>query len=210
MTELYLIRHAQQIGASENDLLVLADHDDGLTETGHTQAKHLAQHLATKIKPAVLYTSPLARAYQTAEHISRATDLPINVEPALVELRLNCPPAAAPDIEFDGWLRARRDPRTPAFPGGESLAELMQRGLEAMEHITRQHGGQKIAIVTHGGLIEMLFLRLHHIPIECNLQSLIHVTHTGIFCWRWLEIAALSLSSWDLMYANDTHHLNGL
>ncbi len=122
MTELYLIRHARQISASENALLVLADHDDGSTEIGHTQAKRLARQLATKIKPAVLYTSPLVRAYQTAEHISRATDLPINVEPALVELRLNCPPAAAPD----------------------------------------------------------------------------------------LEIAALGLNSWDLIYANDTYHLNGL
>ncbi len=210
MTELYLIRHAQQISALETNGMVLADSADGLTEIGHTQAERLAQHVATVIKPTVLYASCLSRAQQTAQYVSQATGLNLHTEPALAELRLNCPPAATPAIEFDGWVRARRQPHTPAFAGGEALIDLQQRGLQTIERIVQEHRGEKITIVAHGGLIEMIFLGLHHIPIESNLQSLIHVTHTGIFCWRWLELVSIGLFGWDLMYANDTHHLDGL
>ncbi len=210
MTELYLIRHAQQISALETNHRVLADSVDGLTEIGHLQAERLARHVTADIRPAVLYASPLKRAQQTAQHVSQATGLPIHTDSTLAELYLNCPPDATPAIEFDGWVRARRQPHRPAFSGGEALIDLQQRGLQAIDRIAGEHWGEKIVIVAHGGLIEMVFLGLHHIPIESNLHSLIHVTHTGIFCWRWLELASIDLCGWDLLYANDTHHLDGL
>jgi probable phosphoglycerate mutase len=210
VTDIYLIRHAQQFSAHNDQGLLLADHEDGLTEKGHAQARRMAERVANDIQPHVLYCSPLLRARQTARHVGDATGLPLNIDPNLAELRLNCPPDASAAVEFDGWVRARRYPYTPAFPGGEALADLQRRGAQAFEHIAQTHWCKTIAIVTHGGLIEMVFYALLGIPIERNLVSFVQCDHTSLCHWRWLELKDFNLSGWDLITSNDTHHLDVL
>jgi broad specificity phosphatase PhoE len=158
----------------------------------------------------VLYSSPLLRARQTARHVSDATGLPLNIDPNLAELHLNCPPDVPTAVEYNGWVRARRYPYTPAFPGGEALADLQRRGAQAFDQITQTHWGKPIVVITHGGLIEMVFYYLLGIPIERNLVSFVHCDHTGLFHWHWLEINGLNITGWDLLTSNDTHHLDGL
>jgi len=208
MTHLYFIRHAQQFSAHQDGGLVLADHEDGLTEKGHAQARRVAARVACHIQPDVLYSSSLLRAKQTAQYVSAATGLLLQVDPNLAELHLNCPPEATADADFDGWVRARRLPYTPSFPGGESLNDLLQRGAQAFETITHAHWGQKIVIVTHGGLIEMVNFHLLGIPIERNLVSFIRCDHTAIFHWHWLELRDINVQGWELSAVNDTHHLD--
>jgi broad specificity phosphatase PhoE len=208
MTHLYLIRHGQQVSAHDQVDLILADHEDGLSEKGHSQARRVAERVANSIQPDVLYASPLLRAKQTARHISDATGLPLNIEHNLAELRLGCPSDATAAVEFDGWVRARRYPYTSPFPGGESLADLYRRGAQAFGDIAQIHWGKKVVIVTHGGLIEMVLYYLQGIPIERNLTSFVRCDYTAIFHWRWLELKDLNLSGWELMASNDIHHLD--
>ena len=70
MTQVYLIRHAQQFSAHNDQGLLLADHEDGLTEKGHAQARRMAERVVNDIQPEVLYCSPLLRARQTARALS--------------------------------------------------------------------------------------------------------------------------------------------
>ena len=210
MTQLYLIRHAQQVSVHEQPEWLLADHEDGLSEKGHSQARRVAERVANTIQPDMLYTSPLLRARQTARHIGDVTGLPLNIEQNLAELRLNCPAEANAAVEYDGWVRARRYPYTPAFPGGEALADLYRRAGQAFESIAQMHWGKKVTLVTHGGLIEMLLYYLHGIPIERNLEAFVRCDHAAIFHWRWLELKDLKLSGWELVAFNDTHHLDEL
>jgi broad specificity phosphatase PhoE len=210
MTHVYLVRHAQQFSAHTDQSLLLADHEDGLTEKGHAQARRMAERVANDIQPDALYCSPLLRARQTARHVSEATGLPLNVDPNLAELHLNCPPDVSVAIEFDGWVRARRYPYTPAFPGGEALADLQRRGVQAFEQIAQTHWDKSSVVVTHGGLIEMVFFHLLGIPIERNLVSFVHCDHTSFFHWRWMEMKEYNISGWDLVASNDTHHLDGV
>ena len=209
MTHLYLVRHAQQFSAHDDGGLLLADHEDGLTEKGHAQARRAAERIATEIQPDVLYSSPLLRARQTARHVSDTTGLPLNINPNLAELRLNYPPDATAAIGFDGWVRARRLPYTPPFPGGEALADLYRRGAQAFDTIAQTHWGKTVVIVTHGGLIEMVAFYLLGISIERNLISFMHCDHTSIFHWHWMEMKDINVQGWELMAANDTHHLDG-
>ena len=208
MTHIYLIRHAQQFSAHNDQGLLLADHEDGLTEKGHAQARRMAERMANEIQPDVLYCSPLLRARQTARHVNDATGLPLNIDPSLAELHLSCPSDVPASVEFDGWVRARRYPYTPAFPGGEALADLQRRGAQAFEQIAQTHWNKSIVIITHGGLIEMVFYYLLGIPIERNLVSFVHCDYTSLFHWRWLEFKDINLSGWDLMTTNDTRHLD--
>jgi probable phosphoglycerate mutase len=150
MTHVYLIRHAQQFSAHNDQGLLLADHEDGLTEKGHAQARRMAERVANEIQPDVLYCSPLLRARQTARHVNDATGLPLNIDPSLAELHLSCPADVPTSVEFDGWVRARRYPYTPAFPGGEALADLQRRGAQAVDQIAPTQWNKSIVIITHG------------------------------------------------------------
>ena len=134
--------------------------DIGLNARGRRQAELAAQALEGEPLEAV-YCSDLRRAADTAWPLARARGL----EPvALSTLRER---AFGPfegltfhDIrerfpeEAERWRK--RDPHwTPA--GGESLTAFRARALAAVEALARQHMGQSIAIVAHGGTMDLLY-----------------------------------------------------
>ncbi len=208
MTELYLIRHAQQFSALDHNGDVLLNRDDGLTEKGHWQARRLAERVAREIHPHALYASSLLRARQTAQPISTLIGLPVQIDPNLAELNLSAPIGASSAIEMDGWVRTWRNPHTPAFAGGEALADLKHRAVTAVEMIVQSYPGQKIVIVAHGGVMTVIFFHFLGIPFQPDVLSLVHITHTGIFHWRWTQLDDADLAGWELMTANDAHHLD--
>jgi broad specificity phosphatase PhoE len=48
------------------------------------------------------------------------------------------------------------DPVNLARPGGESSKQVAERALQSIEEITRNHRGQHVLVVTHGGTIRNL------------------------------------------------------
>ena len=58
--------------------------DIGLNDTGRWQAGRLAQALAGEPISAI-YASDLGRAFETAQHVARATGVPVIPEPGLRE-----------------------------------------------------------------------------------------------------------------------------
>lgn len=84
MGTLYFTRHGETIWNVENKICGATD--IALTERGHEQAIALGKQLATEKLPIdeILY-SPLARASETARHISEETGIPMRMEPRLKE-----------------------------------------------------------------------------------------------------------------------------
>ena len=156
MTHLYLIRHGCQLSADAPDDQWIPEDDDVLTERGHDQAKRLGLYLATRLKPNRLYASPIARARQTAEAVSAATDLPIQFDDRLREIHLNLPPDLTLNQIMDVWLATRRQVDRAVFAGGESFNDLQCRAAQAIDDIVATHPKEKVAIVSHGGVIEPL------------------------------------------------------
>ncbi|HEX2303256.1 MAG TPA: phosphohistidine phosphatase SixA [Gaiella sp.] len=73
----YLCRHAKAAPGEP-------DERRELTRKGLEQAQHLAERLAALTEPpAVVLTSPLVRARQTAEAIAASTDASLRTEPRL-------------------------------------------------------------------------------------------------------------------------------
>jgi phosphohistidine phosphatase len=65
-----LLRH----GIAEDPAADVADDDRRLTRKGHRRMKVVARALARLIPNVdAIYSSPLVRAYETAEHVARAT-----------------------------------------------------------------------------------------------------------------------------------------
>jgi phosphohistidine phosphatase len=74
--ELYLIRHAEAVRLGERG--ITTDEDRPLTEEGLAQAGRLGAGLQRRgIRPALILTSPLVRARQTAEQLARELAGPV-------------------------------------------------------------------------------------------------------------------------------------
>ena len=84
--ELLLIRHALPIRRE----LEAGVADPELSESGHSQAAHLAQYLSSERIDAV-YSSPLLRAQETAGPVAAAHGLEVRIEPGLAEWDQNSP-----------------------------------------------------------------------------------------------------------------------
>jgi broad specificity phosphatase PhoE len=155
-TELLLVRHGQ----TESNMhgLLHGRTDVPLTEFGLLQAESVATRLATFSNLASLYTSPLLRARATAEPISRRTGLRPRTILDLAEFDFGDLEGYTYEqiqVEFpDVYLRLL-DPlaRNVPFPNGESPQGFHERVASAMRALIREHRGERIVVVAHGGVI---------------------------------------------------------
>lgn len=132
--------------------------DPPLTPLGRAQAARVAEYLAAAPQPAALYTSPSARARETATALGQRLGLPPRLRQALREI--NCG-------RLEGRLLAdvqRRYPELWArnlaqvdddfrWPGGESYRAFRARVLRVLCRIAAAHSGQRVVVVTHTGVI---------------------------------------------------------
>ena len=96
MARLYLIRHGEPSGTWEDS------HDPGLTELGRSQAQVAADRLRL-LQPKQIVSSPLRRAYETAQPLAEALSMKPIVAPQVAEI----PTPANMNLENRGdWLRA--------------------------------------------------------------------------------------------------------
>ncbi len=167
MTEVILIRHGETDwnvqGRFQGQI------DVPLNALGQRQAARMAERLAQE-RVDVFYCSDLLRTRQTAE-------------PAALKLKLQAAPDAGlreqhfgilEGMSFDevkarhpehlaAWLR--HDPDY-ALPGGESVRRFHARVVGAVQALAARHAGQALAVVTHGGVLDMLFRTVHGLPLH--------------------------------------------
>jgi phosphoserine phosphatase len=132
--------------------------DIALNEKGKMQARALAKALQNKDITAI-YTSPLKRAVDTAQHIQKFhSSLPLIKEPGFLEMDLG---------DFEGmegkqWavsyplFRAQweKSPASLSMPGGESLVEVQNRAVQALKRISENfYPGSTIVICSHNFVI---------------------------------------------------------
>ncbi|KYF85784.1 MULTISPECIES: histidine phosphatase family protein [unclassified Sorangium] len=208
MTNLYLIRHGEAL-VNVNHIVGGMRGDTGLTSLGILQAERLRDRLAAtrELAADVLIASSFRRAQQTAEIVAPALGLPVTLDDDVQELR----PGEADGMPVgEAMVRYaidfEREPYRPASPGGESWAQFMLRVSVALDRITREHEGRTIAIVTHGGFIDVAFL--HFFKMNALAFPVAHFAtrHTSLTHWqrrrRWGRAEA-----WHLIYYNDSAHL---
>jgi broad specificity phosphatase PhoE len=143
--------------------------DPPLNDQGRAQARRVAEALRDQRLDA-LYASDLRRAAETAETIGRTTGLVVRYDPRLREIHqgewqgllVTEIERRHPDL-FRRWQEA---PLTVTLPGGESIAQMRERVLAAVEDIARQHPGQRLAIVAHKLPIAVIKCHYQGIPLE--------------------------------------------
>jgi broad specificity phosphatase PhoE len=121
-TRLLLVRHGAVSYSGR-----VAGAEDGLNTLGELQAQALARRLVER-NVAAIYTSPLARARQTAEVLGQLLGAPVREDARLQE----------------------RD------PAGERTEALRDRVLAAVDEIVFSHPGQEVVVVSDGGALSAL------------------------------------------------------
>lgn len=157
-TRLLVLRHGET--AWNVDTRIQGHTNIGLNGVGRWQAERLAQALADE-PLAALYSSDLARAFDTARAIGQATGLPVAPHQDLRERAFGAFEGRRfVDIEAaDPEAAARWRRRDPAFapPGGESLQRFRDRVVACTVRLAAAHRGAQIAIVAHGGVLDCLY-----------------------------------------------------
>ena len=163
-------RHGQ---STANLLLVISNRDleHPLTELGRHQAAALADAVHGEGVRRI-FTSPLARAVETAEIVGRALDVPVERADALREFdcgvfegRSDGEAWAAHAAVQREWFELGR--QGARIPGGESLADLRARFLPFVAAIARDlrdgdaarargSPAGSVLLISHGGLLHSL------------------------------------------------------
>ncbi len=149
--ELVLVRHALpvRIDATHDG----SPADPGLADLGRVQARRVVQALAGE-EITHLYSSPAARALETAAPLVDQLGLPLIVEPGLAEF----------DVAHTSYvpveeLRAAGDPRWEALVAGDLYhadidpLAFRDRVVAAVEDIASRHPGGRAVLFMHSGSI---------------------------------------------------------
>ena len=126
--------------------------DTPLSPRGLAQAQAVAQRLAG-LEIAAITSSHLPRARMTAEAISRASGLPVDIDEQLQERNFGELRGRPYDsLGFDPLQMAE------APPGGESASEFQQRVAAVFARLVERHRtlAGHLVVVTHGLLIHAL------------------------------------------------------
>jgi alpha-ribazole phosphatase len=157
-TRFWLIRHAL---VEENARAILYGiMDVPLCETTLLEQAPMYRALAERLpRPAVWKVTPLSRTRRTAEAIFAAgyPHADPEVEPDLIEQSLG-EWQGLPHAELPALLTMPKHAFWPLAgherpPGGETMAEVVERVGAALERLAVRHDGEDVVIVSHGGSI---------------------------------------------------------
>ena len=157
-----LIRHGQTAWNQQRRFLGATD--IGLDEHGWSQARKVG--FATRGVFDAIYSSPLSRARQTAsclgDEVVEIADLRELSQGAL-EGMLAADAISEYPAFFERW---KADPTHVAPPGGETLGQCRDRGLQALARMAADHAsGDVVAAVSHQLVIASLTCTIDGSPL---------------------------------------------
>ena len=150
MTSIYLVRHGQTAWNKEE--IFRGRTDVPLDETGLKQAE-LAGEYFKGMEIHAIYSSPLARALQTAHKIAQFHSLKVQPLEGIIDLSFGNweghPHHEIKKIDSERYRQWREEPHRVRLPGGESLEEVRVRSMAALEEVIQSNPGKTLVLVSH-------------------------------------------------------------
>lgn len=173
MTEILIIRHGQTPWNVKRWVQGWTNTD--LNDTGRAQAQELAHYLGRLQQDPHqaldgLYSSDLNRAMETARIIDEQLKLGVQELPGVRERRYGVLEGVAFDRLFEDAPREAeiwhsRDP-DGVIEGAETLRAFQQRIVTALNALAQEHPDQRVAVVTHGGAMDIIWRESAGIDLE--------------------------------------------
>jgi len=175
-TSIDLLRH----GITVNSQRYCGSTDYPLAALGWTQMWHAVNNQSTQWQHIV--TSPLARCADFAHAMEQHYSIPVTQDDRIREIHFgdweNRSSAELMHTDADALSLFWQNPVDHPPPNGEHLLDFKARVLSAWEDIQQQFYGQKVLLITHGGVIRMIVCHILQHPLERALD--IDVRHASI------------------------------
>lgn len=171
-----LLRHGEtELGGGLRGSL-----DDALTDTGWAQMRAAVLEREPWDR---LVSSPLQRCSRFAEELGTQLGLPVQLDKDLQELHFGTweGQSAATLMETDAealglfWA----DPYSFTPPEGERVEDFSTRVLAAVGRLHANYAGQRILLISHGGVMRLLLAQARGLPREQLLN--VEVGHGALF-----------------------------
>ena len=160
-TTLYLIRHAQ------SDPAVQEDRTRPLTPEGLRDTRIITACLRERGITHIL-SSPYERTLQTVAHLAETLALPIETDERFRERDAG----GWHGDSFLAFVRAQWQDFGYTAPGGETLAQVQRRNVEAIRHAMGKYTGQTLALATHGTAMSTI---LNHYDPTWGYESFLRI-----------------------------------
>lgn len=150
-----------------------------LSDRGRLDARVVADRFADA-KIAAVYSSPIRRCRETARILGEPHDLTPLTDRRFIEAdygRWSGRPLK--DLtKLKAWQGLMNAPARFRFPEGETLNEVQDRAVAAMEELATTHGDEQVVVVSHADVIRSLLC--HYIGTPLDLVHRLHVGPTSL------------------------------
>jgi len=185
-TELLLVRHGE---TEQNKNYIIQGHiDTDLNSEGIKKAAATAEFLKD-FDYHHIYSSDLRRAKKTADFIADNLNLKINESKNIREINFGNWEGLNLDQIGDKYPEAlaawKKDPLTNGPPGGENITQFAARINSFFNEILDKHQGQKIIVVTHGGVIKMYLREV--LEVNANGFEVFQIDNTSLTELKYYE-----------------------
>lgn len=200
--DVLLLRHGESLADIEDRHEGRADFK--LTELGCKQAQSAARWIKDNYEVDIILSSPLKRASKTAEFISEETKKDIEYDDDLMEwdnglLAGLLREEAMKKYPLPEFGRKPHDEfaETESYINFRSRAEMFWS--KFLHKYENHEQISKICIVSHGGMINMLFRSFMMLPVNSNIS--IRTGDTGMHLW------SLNGGQRNIIFSNRQDHL---
>jgi probable phosphoglycerate mutase len=208
-TRIVLIRHGEA-QCNLNQVIGGPKGCTGLTDLGRRQVAALADRLFESgelRQAAVLYSSVLPRAVETAERLRPVVGPgPSALGPVWQRSDLSEVHPGESDgmawtelVETYGVPDWDKDPNVPIAPGGESWTSFVARASGAVRNIVQEHPGELVVAAVHAGVIEATMIAFLGVPSDTYRRGWVRIVHASMTEWEWVP----SESRFILLRFND-------
>ncbi|WP_330209712.1 alpha-ribazole phosphatase family protein [Pseudomonas sp. AM4(2022)] len=171
-----LLRHGEtELGGGLRGSL-----DDALTANGWQQMRDAVVRQGPWDR---LISSPLQRCALFAQALGAQLDVPVSLEPDLQELHFGAwegqSAAALMDTDAEGLGLFWANPYSFTPPEGEPVIQFSERVLGAVVRLHQAYAGQRVLLISHGGVMRLLLAKARGLPREQLLN--VEVGHGALF-----------------------------
>ncbi len=171
-----LLRHGEtELGGGLRGSL-----DDALTARGWEQMRAAVAEQGPWDR---LVSSPLQRCALFANELGARLKVPVTLEKDLQELHFGAwegqSAAALMETDAEGLGLFWADPYSFTPPEGEPVNDFSERVLGAVSRLYRAYAGERVLLISHGGVMRLLLARARGLPREQLLN--VEVAHGSLF-----------------------------
>jgi len=199
----YFVRHGESQASAQD---IFQKDDDPLSEKGKKQVKILAERLK---QPSIgnIYSSPLLRAKESAEIVSKRLGKPFEIWEELVETRNPSEIMGKPMVDAEvriirKLIKENYHKGSWIYSDEETFEELKVRGERVLENLLKGNQEENVLCISHAGIIKMILALIifgDSLTAQMYWDFKYHLTldYAGVVVCRYSESRGWWLTSWN-------------